>query len=67
MSTVDERWSQGTPHDPRSVVLAKSLAAIDAENGDVFDFKFGGDGDSGEELLYLLDIHFERLDATETP
>jgi hypothetical protein len=57
---VEERWEQGIPHDPRSVSLVKSIAKIDAENGDYFNWKFEGDGDNGEELMYLLDIYFDR-------
>lgn len=63
--TITERWEQGVPHDPRSIALYKSIADIDSkEGGDVFDFKSGGDGDSGEHLMYLFDIHFERKDKT---
>lgn len=64
--TILERWEQGVPHDPRSIEIAKSIAAIDDEqNSGAFDWKFGGDGDNGEDLLYALDIHFARLDAQE--
>lgn len=62
--TITERWERGVPHDPRSLALYKSIAAIDFKvGGDFFQFKSGGDGDNGEHLLYLLDIHFEREDA----
>lgn len=60
---VDERWEQGIPHDPRSKEIASALADIDMENGDSLCLKFGGDGDNGEELMYLLDIYFARKDA----
>jgi hypothetical protein len=64
MATVGERWEQGVPHDPRSVAIAKGIAAVDEEQcSDSFNWKFGGDGDNGETLLYLLDVYFERLDA----
>jgi hypothetical protein len=29
---------------------------------DALGWKFGGDGDNGEDLLYALDCYFERLD-----
>ena len=59
--SVEERWEAGDPHDPRSEALAHALAEIDRKHGgDYFDFKFGGDGDNGEELMYLLDIYFEQ-------
>lgn len=58
---VARRWEEGVEHDPRSVKLAKALADIDYEQGgDYFNFKFGGDGDSGEELCFLLDIFFAQ-------
>lgn len=64
MSRINKRWEQGVPHDPRSEAIAKGIAEIDyAENGDTFGWKFGGDGDNGEELMYLLDVYFEDLDA----
>jgi hypothetical protein len=64
--TPEERWEQGIDHDSRSVEIADSIAKIDYEEGaDYFGWKFGGDGDNGEELLYLLDCHFARKDAEE--
>jgi len=63
--TPSERWEQGKAHDPRSVALYRSIELIDfKEGGDYFCFKSGGDGDNGEHLMYLLDIHFERKDQT---
>lgn len=51
--------ASGIPHSPRSVALYESIAKIDFEyGGDHFNFKSGGDGDNGEHLMYLLDIHF---------
>ncbi len=59
-TNIEKRWEQGLPHHPKSVEVAKSIAKIDYEHGDdYFCFKFGGDGDNGEHLMYLLDIHFE--------
>lgn len=61
--TIGERWEQGIPHDPRSEKIARGIAEIDFEEcGDYFGWKFGGDGDNGETLMYLLDVLFERLD-----
>ena len=63
-SRITKRWEEGRPHDPRSIAIYKSVAALDfAEGGDFFGFKSGGDGDNGEHLMYLLDIHFEDADA----
>ncbi len=61
--TVDQRWERGIPHDKRSIEIYDSISKIDYEEcDDSFCFKSGGDGDNGETLMYLLDIHFARLD-----
>ena len=63
--TINERWEQGKAHDPRSIAIYKSIEVIDFKEGnDYFCFKSGGDGDNGEHLMYLFDIHFERKDQT---
>lgn len=60
---VEQRWERGIPHDPRSIALYKSIEKLDwEEGGDFFCFKSGGDGDNGEHLMYLLDMHFARED-----
>ena len=64
--TIEERWEQGKPHDSRSISLYKSIADIDyKQGGDTFGFKCGGDGDNGEHLMYLLDVHFERMGSKD--
>lgn len=66
MKTPEERWEQGIPHDPRSEEIAYSIRDIDRKfNNNVLNLKFGGDGDGGEPLLYLLDCYFERLDKKD--
>lgn len=56
-TSIDDRWEQGVPHHPRAETLARRIAAADWLFADgCFDFKFGGDGDNGETLLYILDI-----------
>ena len=58
--TVEQRWERGLDHDPRSEKLGRALEKIDWDYGDDrLGLKFGGDGDNGERLLYLLDIYFE--------
>jgi len=37
------------------------MARLDVD--DELCIKFGGDGDNGETMLYLLDQHFGELDA----
>ena len=60
---ITTRWEQGIEHDERSIAIYKGIAKIDFEEGsDFFCFKSGGDGDNGEELMYLLDVYFEDLD-----
>ncbi len=66
MGEVERRWEQCVPHDARSERLAGALAQIDAENDDEFDWKFGGDGDNGEALLFLLDIYFATNTEQQT-
>jgi hypothetical protein len=63
INEVGRRWEYGVPHDLRAVKMAKALALIDRDRGgDYFDFRFGGDGDNGEELTFLLDVYFADLD-----
>ena len=66
-SKAEQRWEDGIDHDPRSVELYKAIAKIDYEDGvDYFQFTCGGDGDNGEELMYILDIYFENKDKETT-
>ena len=59
-----DRWSEGIDHHKRSESLARDLAEIDwMFYGDWFGFKFGGDGDNGEILMYELDVLFALYDA----
>lgn len=58
---INKRWEKGIDHHPLSKKIYAAIAAIDSEHGgDHFCFKSGGDGDNGEHLMYLLDIHFEQ-------
>lgn len=67
MPTVYDRWEQGIPHDSRSEEIAKAVAEIDyQQGGDSLCLKFGGDGDNGEQLLYALDVYFERKDSAHS-
>lgn len=61
--TPNERWEAGLDHDPRSKALYEVISKFDYEhNNDFFEFKAGGDGDNGEELMYLLDMFFYEYD-----
>jgi hypothetical protein len=71
---LSARWENGVPHHPLAERLARLIGEIDfACAGDSFCFKFGGDGDNGETLTYILSEIFERnllnlaLDPQEEP
>jgi len=56
-----KRWEDGVDHHPLAEELARLIAEIDlCHGGDSFCFKFGGDGDNGESLAYILSEIFER-------
>jgi hypothetical protein len=62
---ITHRWEQSVEHHPKAKAIARSIAAADwLWGGDCFGFKFGGDGDNGEHLIYLLDILFAIEDET---
>ena len=57
------RWENGIDHHPDSEKLFKEIKELDWKyNDDNCCWKSGGDGDNGEELMYLLDMLFERRD-----
>lgn len=60
---INKRWEEGTPHHPRSEALYGAISDLDyCFQDDMFGWKSGGDGDNGEALMYLLDIHFDEED-----
>ena len=65
--TKKQRWENGTPHHPMSERLARFLGEHDyTDYGDYFCWKFGGDGDNGETLMYEMDAFFELLDSEKS-
>ena len=61
-----KRWASGTPHHKESMRLMKLIAELDFEfNNDYFQWKYGGDGDNGESLMYLMDMIFELDDRNK--
>ena len=52
---IGKRWESGMDHHPYSYQVRKLIRELDKEG----NWKFGGDGDNGEEILYYLDIFFE--------
>lgn len=62
--TDKQRWEEDIEHHPMSKRLMLFLAAHDLNDyQDSFCWKFGGDGDNGESLMYQMDAFFELLDA----
>lgn len=60
---ITKRWEQDIPHHSKSIEIYKIIEENDWKyGGDYFCWKSGGDGDNGEHLMYLLDIHFEQQD-----
>lgn len=57
-SVTERRWEDGTPHHPRAELLIRAMAQLDTD--DVLGLKFGGDGDNGEDMIYLLSEVLER-------
>jgi hypothetical protein len=58
--TPGERWAGGLSHHPKSIALFNALSVIDmVTNKGEGDWTSGGDGDNGEQLMYLFDIIFE--------
>jgi len=61
MKTPEQRWEDGDPHHPAAEWLALQIGDHDLlYNNDANCYKFGGDGDNGEELCYLLSMIFEN-------
>lgn len=59
-----DRWERGFDHDPRSEEIVRALDDLDWKFYDGhLDIRFGGDGDNGESMMYLLDWWFAERDA----
>ncbi|QOS99984.1 hypothetical protein JNUCC42_04305 [Brevibacterium sp. JNUCC-42] len=58
----NKRWELGLDHHPKSIKLYRHIDKVDFEHGDYFYWKSGGDGDNGEQLMYLMDSFFELED-----
>ena len=52
------RWEDGLPHHPISLKIGEALREQDTV--EALDLRFGGDGDNGETLLYMLDEWIEH-------
>ncbi len=61
-----DRWKTRSEHHKKSERLYNFIAKHDYnDHDDFFCFKSGGDGDNGEQLMYLLDCYFELLEIEE--
>lgn len=57
------RWEDGIEHHPMSDRLVRFMADHDFNDyNDSMYIKVGGDGDNGEQLMYLMDTFFEMMD-----
>lgn len=60
----EDRWEQGIDHDSRSEDIFQFMKKYDnTYNDGNLDLQSGGDGDMGEELMYLMDEYFAALDS----
>lgn len=56
-----ERWEKGIPHKPEVGKLVHLISKMDWDmNSGALDIKMGGDGDNGEDLMYILDELIDR-------
>jgi hypothetical protein len=60
---INKRWEEGVPHHPKSEELMDQVVDLDwLLMDDHFCWKVGGDGDNGENMMYLFDIIFDLQD-----
>jgi hypothetical protein len=53
---IGERWEKGIPHKPEVDKLVHLISKMDwAMNSGALDIKMGGDGDNGEDIMFILD------------
>jgi hypothetical protein len=58
---IQDRWSNGVDHHADAETLGRMIGDFDfCHFSDSFGLNFGGDGDNGETLIYILDELFER-------
>ena len=62
-----DRWKDGIDHHPMSERLVRFMAAHDFNDyNDSMSICVGGDGDNGEQMMYLMDTFFEMLDMNKS-
>lgn len=58
---IIDRWEAGIDHEPESEKLCRLIAKMDSAHfSDSFGLSFGGDGDNGETLAYIIDALIEN-------
>jgi len=58
---IEDRWNKGIPHNEDAEITGRLIGDVDfCHFNDYFEWRFGGDGDNGECLIYLLDELFDR-------
>jgi hypothetical protein len=61
--TNQARWEEGHPHNPKSIRLMNFLMEHDIKDyHDYFQWKIGGDGDNGEQMMFEMDAFFDLID-----
>jgi len=61
MSTIEDCWERGESPSEEAMNLARALRDVDElDGGGCLDLRFGGDGDNGEHLAWLLHFHLDR-------
>ena len=60
MKTPEERWEEGIPHHEASIRVMKFITELECKTWNDLGYSFGGDGDNGEDMLYVLDAFFEE-------
>lgn len=60
----EERWEEGVEHDPRTKEIFEFMQEYDSKfNSSSLELSSGGDGDMGEQLMYLMDEYFAAVDS----
>lgn len=63
---ISKRWMEGRKHHSKTDAIVGLINDIDWKlGGDVLGLNFGGDGDNGEHLAYILDIIYDAEDNGE--
>jgi len=62
---VNTRWEEGMDHHPMSMEFRNHIREMEKKHKSDFYLDFGGDGDNGETILFLLDVFFEAKDKNK--